>query len=274
MISKNNIKFIQNRQYNFSNQLVIDNILPSNINFEDYNSDLFNIRKKIKLDLDKKVLTLIVDYYLTSLTCTSHNISYKWEKNLLNEFVKFKTFMYKQMKGSAKKSKINMDPITNFSGEFILHIQHNHNICNILFDILNTETDYKRDQMVNFNTELQKINQSELIDTNIYNIYKQFNDIRNMFIHEDYMSLILSLKVEELQKIIQLLKLVEMSNIYLMRMHKDKISLIIKEFIDENNDGILRKINTAEEFFLGQCLNMLEENRLEIIKKNKKELKC
>ena len=273
MGSKNDIKFIQKRQYKFSNQLVIDNILPPDMNFEDYNSDMFNIRKKIKLDLDKKVLALIVDYYLTSLTCTSHNILYKWEKNLLKEFIKFKTIMYKQMKGSAIKSKINMDPITNFSGEFILHIQHNHNICNILFDILNTKNDYKRNQMVNFNIELEKINQRKLIDINIYNIYKQFNDIRNMFIHEDYMSLILSLKVEELQKIIQLLKLVEMSNIYLMRMHKDKISLIIKEFIDENNDGILRKINTAEEFFLGQCLNMLEENRLEIIKKNKRELK-
>lgn len=271
MRSKNDIKFIQNRQYNFSNRLTIDNILPSNMNFEDYNSDMFNIRKKIKLNLDKKVLTLIVDYYLTSLTCTSQHISYKWEKNLLNEFVKFKTFMHKQMKGSAKKSKINMDPITNFSGEFILHLQHNHNICNILFDILNTKTDYKRNQMVNFNTELEKINQSKLIDINIYNIYKQFNDIRNMFIHEDYMSLILSLKVEELQKIIQLLKLVELSNIYLMRIHKDKISLIIKNFVSKDDDGLLRKINMAEEFFLGQCLDMLEENRLEIMKKKEKK---
>ena len=271
MGSKNDIKFIQKRQYKFSNQLVIDNILPPDTNFEDYNSDMFNIRKKIKLDLDKKVLALIVDYYLTSLTCTSHNILYKWEKNLLKEFIKFKTIMYKQMKGSAIKSKINMDPITNFSGEFILHIQHNHNICNILFDILNTKNDYKRNQMVNFNIELEKINQSKLIDINIYNIYKQFNDIRNMFIHEDYMSLILSLKVEELQKIIQLLKLVELSNIHLMRIHKDKISLIIKNFVEDNDGDLLRKINMAEDFFLTQCLDILEENRQEIIKKKEKD---
>ena len=268
---RSNIKYVQRRQYKFSNQLIIDNILPSNMNFEDYNSDMFNIRKKIKLNLDKKVLALVVDYYRTSLTTTSLNILYKWEKNLIKEFVKFKTVKYKQMKGSATKSKINMDPITNFSGEFILHIQHNHNICNILFDILNTKNDYKRNQMVNFNSELEKINQSKLIDINIYNIYKQFNDIRNMFIHEDYMSLILSLKVEELQKIIQLLKLVFSSNEYLMRIHKDKIGLIIKNFISDKEE-LLRKINMAEEFFLSQCLDILEENRQEILKR--KEKKC
>lgn len=269
MRTKNDIKFIQTRQYNFSNKLALDNILPHNIDFEEYESNMFDIRKKIKTNLDKKALMLIIDYYITSLTSTSQNIRYKWEKNLLDEFIKFKKFMYKQQKGIPIKSKMNMDSITFSSGEFILHIQHNHNVCNILFDILNTETDYKRDQMVNFNIELQKINQSKLIDINIYNIYKQFNDIRNMFIHEDYMSLILPLKVEELQKIIQLLKLVELSNIHLMRIHNGKIGSLIKKYTDNDTD-LIRKINMAEEFFLGQCLEVLEENRLKRLKGKEK----
>ena len=270
MTTKHGIKFIQTRQYNFSNKLGIDNILLPNMNFEEYESDMFKIRKKIKRNLDKKVLILVINYYITSLTSTSKNIRYTWEKNLLDEFIKFKNFIYKRQKGVSTKSKFNMDPITHFSGEFILHIQYNHNICNILFDILNTETDYKRNQMVNFNTELQKINQSELIDTNIYNIYKQFNDIRNMFIHEDYMALILSLKVEELQKIIQLLKLVELSNLHLMRIHNGKIGPIIKKYTTDDDD-LIRKINMAEEFFLGQCLQVLEENRLKNLKEKEEK---
>lgn len=270
METKHGIKFIQTRQYKLSNQLAIDSILPQDMVFEDYNSDMFNIRKKIRSDLDKKVLALIIDYYMTSLTITSQNILYKWEKNLLKEFVNFKTLIYKQQKGNVLKSKINMNRITDVSGEFILHIQHNHNICNILFDILNTKSDYKRNQMVNFNNELEKINQSKLIDINIYNIYKQFNDIRNMFIHEDYMSLILSLKVEELQKIIQLLKLVELSNIHLMRIHNSKISLVIKNFIVDTDCDLQRKIEAAEDFFLSQCLDILEENHLEILKRKGK----
>lgn len=265
MTTKHGIKFIQTRQYNFSKQLGIDQILLTDMNFEEYESDMFNIRKKIKRNLDKKTLLLIIDYYITSLTSTSQNIRYKWEKNLLDEFIKFKKFMYKQQKGISVKSKMSMDPISFSSGEFILHIQHNHNICNILFDILNTETDYKRNQMVNFNNELQKVNQNKLIDINIYNIYKQFNDIRNMLIHEDYMALILSLKVEELQKIIQLLKLVELSNIHLMRIHNGKIGPLIKKYTSDEID-LLRKINMAEEFFLGQCLEVLEENRLKMLK--------
>ena len=110
----------------------------------------------------------------------------------------------------------------------------------------------------------------ELIDINIYNIYKQFNDIRNMLIHEDYMALILSLKVEELQKIIQLLKLVELSNIHLMRIHNGKIGPLIKKYTADETD-LLRKINMAEEFFLGQCLEVLEENRLKNLKEKEEK---
>ena len=40
MRTKNDIKFIQTRQYNFSNKLGIDNILLPNMDFEEYESDI------------------------------------------------------------------------------------------------------------------------------------------------------------------------------------------------------------------------------------------
>ena len=128
MRTKHGIKFIQTRQYNFSNKLGIDNILLPNMDFEKYESDMFHIRKKIKRNLDKKVLILVINYYITSLTSTSKNIRYTWEKNLLDEFIKFKNFIYKRQKRVSTKSKFNMDPITHFSGEFILHIQYNYDL--------------------------------------------------------------------------------------------------------------------------------------------------
>ncbi len=44
MRTRNDIKFIQTRQYNFSKQLVIDNILPINMNFEE--NRLKNLKDK------------------------------------------------------------------------------------------------------------------------------------------------------------------------------------------------------------------------------------
>jgi hypothetical protein len=44
MRTKNDIKFIQTRQYNFSNKLALDNILPPNIDFEE--NRLKNLKDK------------------------------------------------------------------------------------------------------------------------------------------------------------------------------------------------------------------------------------
>lgn len=266
---KNDFKFTPQKQYHLSNQLDIDSILLENMNFDEYNLELFNLRKKIKTDLDKKTLLLIIQYYILSLTSTTHNILYKWEKNLIKEFINFKTKTNKQRKENNPKFKFNMDPLNTFIGEFILHIQSSHNVCNILFDILNTKNDYKRNQMVNFNKELEKIKESKLIDEGIYTIYKQFNDIRNMFLHEDYMSLIIMLNVEELEKIVKLLKLVELANIFLMRTHYNKIGEIIKYYIPKDDSNIGKRIEFAEEFYRKQCLEIMEENYLEVLKNRK-----
>ena len=50
-----------------------------------------------------------------------------------------------------------------------------------------------------------------------------------------------------------------------VRMHNGKIGPIIKKYTTDDDD-LIRKINMAEEFFLGQCLEVLEENRLKNLK--------
>lgn len=49
-----------------------------------------------------------------------------------------------------------------------------------------------------------------------------------------------------------------------------KIGPLIKKYTSDEID-LLRKINMAEEFFLGQCLEVLEENRLKKLKEKEEK---
>ena len=149
----------------------------------------------------------------------------------------------------------------------ILHIQNLHNSCNLMFDILNTKESYVRKQMINYNGELEKLKEAGIVTPNIYSIYRQFNDIRNIFIHEDYYSIIIMLNLEDLINIINLLKMIENANVQMIQRNCQKYREIFKGFDVEKDEKFYALIERSEKIFQENLFKKIEVSNVKNFKK-------
>jgi hypothetical protein len=101
--------------------------------------------------------------------------------------------------------------------------------------------------MVNFLVELEGIKDKNMIDQNLYEVFKQFNDTRNMILHENGLSLLIELNIEDLVNLIKVLKIAEFSVLSLVRIncYEMKDSLF---GIHPNLDELLEKV--VKDFIL------------------------
>lgn len=223
-----NNKFAQLKLFQF--------IGDSNETPRQFENKIINIRKKLKENLQKQTIEFIANFYKKSMSrvVIYINTPITFEKDLINDFITSKGIDYsatKYLKMSEKRRVAMMHKLEQNVDMMIAYFIYLHNVSNIVFNMLNTyeseETKYVRNPMINFLKELDYIKEKNLIDGYLYEEFKQINDIRNIFLHEDYFTLILKLNVEDLKNIIRLLKIIDYALTNLVLTNKDKISSMI-----------------------------------------------
>lgn len=231
--------------------LITDSTLTPKI-FED---KIINVRKRIKENLQEQTIEFIVNFYgkAVRMVTISKDIKFDFEKDLIKYFIEYKSIMYnddKYEKLNNKRRNLLMLNLHQKIDEVITYIIYLHNITNILFNMINfykLPTDkYVRNPMINFLKELELIADKKLIDGYLCDTYKQFNDIRNMFLHEDYFTLFLKLNVEDLKDILKLLKIIDYANSRILLINKEYISSLVSGQFPE----VDKKLAMYENMFI------------------------
>lgn len=131
--------------------------------------------------------------------------------------------------GTIKSPKKIMDALNRIvpAHEYLIsYVTKLHNEINVMLDLINSDEPYKRNQMVNYTAELNKaIGKGLITDKSMISILKQFNDIRNLILHEEGRNLFHIFKVEHVRSIVQCFRICR---------------VIIKRIVVDNHDKFLR----------------------------------
>lgn len=213
---------------------------------EIFNRKIWEIRKKMKDSIPHQMVLFFITFFTTAVRMggDQRGFKYPFENNLIKNFIDYKKCLTKAKNtGNFKPVERGLKSVDEQLDKFITHIQLIHSSSNIIFDILNNKGKYKRKQMVNFLVELEGIKNKNMIDQDLYELFKQFNDTRNMILHENGLSLLIELNVEDLVNLIKVLKIVEFSVLSLARIncYEIKDSLIgIHPNLDEQLNNIVK----------------------------------
>lgn len=222
--------------------------LNSIINDEEFsktfNSKILEIRKKMKISIPKQMVAFFASYFDRALNLSRNqgNFQYPFEKNLLKYFTAYKRSMSKANETQKfKQVAKDLSLLDEQLDKFITNIQLVHSLCNIIFDVLNTEGRYERKQMVNFLAELDCIKNKKMISQDSFELFKQFNDIRNMILHENGLAILVELNIEDMVNLIHIVKVVEFSVLSLIRIYCYEIKDSLSGF-HENLDQALNNL--------------------------------
>lgn len=259
---------INNLNLSTNSKVLFKEIAPDGIGPDSFIKSLNEIRAKIKSGLDIKSMLPIVMSYVKAIEVSKPITNFWYDEKLIENFTIYKKFFYKNLKTEVpKKDKNEIGKLYNSVDDMILHIQNLHNSCNLMFDILNTKESYVRKQMINYNGELEKLKEAGIVTPNIYSIYRQFNDIRNIFIHEDYYSIIIMLNLEDLINIINLLKMIENANVQMIQRNCQKYREIFKGFDLEKDEKFYALIERSEKIFQENLFKKIEVSNVKNFKK-------
>ena len=239
--------------------ITLNSILQDEEFSKTFNSKIWEIRKKMKISIPKQMVAFFASFFDRALNLSTNqgDFHYPFEKNLLKYFIAYKRSMSKANETEKfKRVAKDLSLLDEQLDKFITNIQLVHSLCNIIFDVLNTEEKYERKQMVNFLTELDGIKNKKMISQDSFELFKQFNDIRNMILHENGLAILIELNIEDMINLMHMVKVIEFSVLSLIRIHCYKIKDSLIGF-HENLDQALNNLLTNHS---KRCLNTLESN--------------
>ena len=239
--------------------ITLNSILQDEEFSKTFNSKIWEIRKKMKISIPKQMVAFFASFFDRALNLSTNqgDFHYPFEKNLLKYFIAYKRSMSKANETQKfKRVAKDLSLLDEQLDKFITNIQLVHSLCNIIFDVLNTEEKYERKQMVNFLTELDGIKNKTMISQDSFELFKQFNDIRNMILHENGLAILIELNIEDMINLIHMVKVIEFSVLSLIRIHCYEIKDSLSGF-HENLDQALNNLLTNHS---KRCLNTLESN--------------
>ena len=123
-----------------------------------------------------------------------------------------------------------------------------HNELNMCFDIINNEEKtYTREQMVNYTATLNKlIDAGKISDINTISILRQFNDIRNIVLHEDARMFMMMFKIDQIRAMITCIRICKVLMRQLILENFPKIELGIDKGVLQYNGGLMLKSGFIE----------------------------
>ena len=179
--------------------ITLNSILQDEEFSKTFNSKIWEIRKKMKISIPKQMVAFFAAFFDRALNLSTNqgDFHYPFEKNLLNFFITYKRSMSKANETQKfKRVAKDLSLLDEQLDKFITNIQLIHSLCNIIFDVLNTDGNYERKQMVNFLAELDGIKNKKMIGQDSFELFKQFNDIRNMILHENGLAILIELNIK------------------------------------------------------------------------------
>ena len=202
-------------------------------------------RDKIIEENTKIVTNMVSHYYYHDEKYLFDNIGKS--PRIIDAAVKISGYLYKDQKYFSTpdtiKFKKSMDDMIDSYTQFISMVVKIHNELNAVFDLINNDEDtYKKTQMVNYTVELNKLVESgKLSDPDKISILKQFNDIRNIVLHEDARMFMMMFKIDQIRAMITCIRICKVLMRQLILENFPKIELGIDKGVLQYNGGLMLK---------------------------------
>ena len=220
-------------------------------NLDLYTKELQELRKtyrnKIVEDNVIIVTNMVSHYYYHDEKYLFDNIGRA--PRIIDAAINVSGLLYKDRRVFTTKETLRykkcMDDLIEAYQYLVSTVVKIHNELNMCFDIINNEEEtYTREQMVNYTITLNKlIDAGKISDVNTISILRQFNDIRNMILHEDARLFSITFKIDEIRAIINCIRICK---------------VIFKRLVMEFQPYIMKAVD----------LNMLVNNQRLLLKGN------
>lgn len=253
-------KILPTTNFEKTNLVVFSDSKTRELKFENlnlYTKELSELRKTYRdkiIEENTKIVTNMVSHYYY------HDEKYLFDNigkspRIIDAAIKISGYLYNDKKGKkyfstsdTMKFKKAMDDMIDSYTQFISMVVKIHNELNAVFDLINNDEDtYKKTQMVNYTVELNKLVESgKFSDPDKISILKQFNDIRNIVLHEDARMFMMMFKIDQIRAMITCIRICKVLMRQLILENFPKIELGIDKGVLQYNGGLMLKSGFIE----------------------------